>query len=321
MSFVAFATSFEVQSLKKDSDKKPLESVQLTDAKGRTRDVKTCKEYKKAIRGGFAASTTVAMAGESFFIQRCGYLEFLERARPAKESHLRPFEIADASVLPPGMGGIGGDSSYTEKLNKAVASGTSWKGFAPNYEANRLSKTQFALNGDGERIDFDLLALGDFNQDGLDDALLSVSSGATEGTMRIYETYVVTRKPAEKLLRIVAKYEAGKFDSKNSTLTLSYTGCPWEQVQEDRSRIRKLMDVQQFEEGRKELTALKDRCGGSLGSEEALKLLTDLAEAAVKANKLDQCKAVAAEAKKLDAYAWDWLPPAKAMRIQEKLCP
>jgi hypothetical protein len=164
-----------------------------------------CPQYLEYKSQGYEPNTNADIAMEGFFKLSCDPIQWLSQAKPSKKSFVKNYSFSKKSLkeLPPSLGGLGGDSSYKEKLEKALSQGKSWSGFDPSMKVKKVSSDQLEIANKGERIIFQILASGDFNDDGLEDLMLFIATYAVGGTYHAYETAIVTRKEGERRFRIV----------------------------------------------------------------------------------------------------------------------
>jgi hypothetical protein len=136
------------------------------------------------------------MAG--WFNSSCEPLLYLKKAIPARISHLVDFSL-DADPLknlPPSLGVIiSGDT--TDRVEEGVAEGMTWADLFPETVVESAEPTEIRLRDDDCRIVLSLIAWGDFNGDGLEDALLFRCFYVIKGTLRHYEHVVLTRLGSE----------------------------------------------------------------------------------------------------------------------------
>lgn len=154
-------------------------------------EIKNCHDYLVAKKLGFGPNSTFAKAMESFYIQRCRALTFIQSAAPSKQSFLDHFfTMSSHQHLPICMGEMGGDSGFWEINNQQTLRGDS---LAMNPWTVGLNNSSLELSDGAEVRIFDQLAYGDINGDGIEDVLMSSGSYYLEGTARSYQTYELTK--------------------------------------------------------------------------------------------------------------------------------
>lgn len=143
--------------------------------------------------------------------------EFLEKSIPAKESYLADYQFNKNSLseLPPSVGyestrPANEEYSYMYKLRDAVFSGKSWIQFDPSTKITYLSPNEIHFEtdpkGDGyEEVKLRLIAWGDYNNDGLQDLLVSINYrfSREETWDKNYEYVALTRKKDESIFRTI----------------------------------------------------------------------------------------------------------------------
>lgn len=184
-----------VNLIKENPDKKTFDDKIATN----------CPQYNELKAQGYGPNTNADIAMEGFFILSCDPIQWLSKMKPSKKSFLKNYSFSKKSLkeIPPSLGGIGGDSSYKAALEKALSQGKSWSGFDPSMKVKKVSSDRLDIANKSEKIIFQVLASGDFNDDGLEDLILSVATYAIGGTYHAYEAAIVTRREGEKRFRIV----------------------------------------------------------------------------------------------------------------------
>lgn len=94
-------------------------------------------------------------------------------------------------------------SEEIEAAAQATQAGKSWLEFYPDTKIIRQTSDSIQLSAAGFRITLTVMAYGDFNHDGYDDALLCVSHSAIGGTLNYSFNAMLTRTNATDRLRLL----------------------------------------------------------------------------------------------------------------------
>ena len=93
----------------------------------------------------------------------------------------------------------------SEAVAQATKDGKSWLEYYPDTKIIKQSASSIQLSLDGFWITITMLAYGDFDHDGYDDALVCVSHQAIEGTLNYSFNAMLTRTNAADSLRLVSE--------------------------------------------------------------------------------------------------------------------
>ncbi len=158
------------------------------------RKVATCREYLSLIGQGYGAQTTYDISMESWFVDRCGPLALMVKARPSRVSFLDKFDISKnplsdlpASAYPALSGDEVRDVAAAEKAGKRLGS------FDPGAKVKTRKRHATTIQFDGMEATYDQVAWGDFNHDGIEDVLIFRSEHAPGGSYRSYEHFLLTK--------------------------------------------------------------------------------------------------------------------------------
>ncbi len=160
------------------------------------RQATTCRQYDDATAQGWYALTTYDMSMESFFSKTCALIDALAKAAPARRSFIKEprvgigdLDIVGASVLK----GFVPTGEADATIGTLVRAGSV---VIEKREANVLQ-----LSGNGFTAQLEEVARGDFNGDGTEDILVFSAVHAQGGTLRGYETKILSRtSPTEPLM-------------------------------------------------------------------------------------------------------------------------
>jgi hypothetical protein len=155
----------------------------------RTKDVRTCAEWKAAMSDGLGAMSTYAIREESRFVHIGGLLSALGRAIPAVRSNLTQLDLQEIAkeVFPPPM------ERYGQQRMKPSTARWWIAGNTISYEDEHVF--QWA----------EVVAFGDFDGDGWDDMLVQSGRGYVQGTGRSYDMDCFTRRNGGRLTRISSR--------------------------------------------------------------------------------------------------------------------
>lgn len=140
----------------------------------------SCNEYFYLKYQGYEPFSNADQGAEGSSLKiPCNTLQYLKKAKLSKISYLHDFKLADDPLknLPLTLGY---HLSSDEEVASARAKGLSWKEFEPNAKVevknpNNISIVIQDSEGEFAGTDISLLAWGDFNGDGIEDVLVSVT--------------------------------------------------------------------------------------------------------------------------------------------------
>ena len=136
---------------------------------------KSCQDYKNFSEAGYHTfETTLDLSMDSFFIFRCETLNVLNTAQPAKVSFLNQFHLRET--------------------------------FPKRIIVKKETPEDLEIDDFGILFGNQMLAFGDFNHDSVEDVLLYHYWHATEGSLRGYCVFALTRKKANARLEEILDF-------------------------------------------------------------------------------------------------------------------
>ncbi len=178
---------------------------------------RNCNSLRKLSQEGYYGSNSSDIGVQNYHLSVCRAIALLGQAQPAHTSHLRDFMLNTEAVryLPPLVNLQASCHQVCQAYfaNRRRVPLTEFEDIERIEVANEDSLIVWTL---GWRVKMSLIARGDFNSDGMDDILLVSHGGATEGTMRGADLYVLTREKPAAVLRVLNAQEH---------LCPDYTGC------------------------------------------------------------------------------------------------
>jgi hypothetical protein len=170
----------------------------------------TCNERERLRKQGYTPTNTVEGQNDDAANVRCNTLALLTRAHPARTSYVRALRW-DASLLAllPAAFGSRIDPEHRAAADRASASGLSLAALDPKARAKPGSTPGSLVIEEGDGNGSILLyaqAWGDFNADGLDDFVVSVTNADTRGPYSEVRLVLLTRGNADERLRILETY-------------------------------------------------------------------------------------------------------------------
>ena len=152
--------------------------------------VETCRQYTNAIQQGAYSLTTADMAMECWFIRAAGTLKFMGTA----QASTHPLPDNFLAQLPVSLlGWVGSDEEA--KINADTSKGITLKDYARSGKVTKFKPGNHGLQIQTEGKDFAVeeLARGDWDGDGTEEALVSVTWHYREGSGFGYELYVAMK--------------------------------------------------------------------------------------------------------------------------------
>lgn len=159
------------------------------------RDIHTCREYEAAIHEGWYALSTVDMTTESFFKRDCGFLQALARARTARTSYMRTPLVGLANL----------DLIRAQTISELVpdASGSVQALVdAGTVALDARGARRIELSTQNAVATLVEIGRGDFDGDGYEDLLALLAVHARGGTMRSYQTFLLSRRSADGMFDV-----------------------------------------------------------------------------------------------------------------------
>ena len=199
---IKFADGTEVKSITKadietlrdlpiDMGGNDTDGVTLTNNKDDKIHVRTCREYDAALEDGYYPSSTYDISMASWFKYPCGLLSLLETAAIPQQSFLPTLkegavslELLPFSLFPELLDFEDNiaNVTYRDRVKQGLLKVTD------------IGQNWFSCEDDGLRQHLTEVARADFNDDGIEDSLLSEAVHATQGTYRTYDLIILTRK-------------------------------------------------------------------------------------------------------------------------------
>ena len=208
---IKFADGTEVKSITKadiealrdlpiDMGGNDTDGVTLTNDKGEKVHVRTCREYDAALEDGYYPSSTYDISMASWFKYPCGLLNLLETAAIPQRSFLPTLkegavnlELLPFSLFPELL-------DFEDNIENVTYRDRVKQGLL---KVTDIGQNWFSCEDDGLRQHLTEVARADFNDDGIEDILLSEAVHATQGTYRAYDLIILTRKSmAEKYEKV-----------------------------------------------------------------------------------------------------------------------
>lgn len=174
--------------------------VEMTRPNHTTFTAYTCREWKKARAAGAYSATTYDMAMESSFIDTCGLLFELQKAKlPIKSFIANPrVTLADVNLLPAEILASLPEGGEPDRLRgKTVADAV------PPQDIKEAEAERLTVSYGGLRQSFWEGARADFNGDGIEDILVFTGGRAEGGTMGYADYFILTRTSAAGPLKLI----------------------------------------------------------------------------------------------------------------------
>jgi hypothetical protein len=152
---------------------------------------------------GYLPMIDVDAAAFKLEVARCQTLQWLGGARPAGAGSLAEFrlDVDVLSVLPPALGPEPSPQDIQDR-EAATGAGRSWGAHDPEAQVTPTDAGHARVQGADWTTELDLLARGDFDDDGRDDIVRRTLSYGTEGSWREVRLHQLTVDDGKPVLRL-----------------------------------------------------------------------------------------------------------------------
>ena len=166
--------------------------------------VSTCMQYETALSENFYTKTTYDQSIMSYFTLWCGSLVWLEKAKPAKQSFVTNFSLAES------FGKLPAQMAFTPLGQKSKAKTLIEK--YPDATLTQIGKTSITLESKQSKISMviNLLAKADFSGSHQQELLVSVAQYALQGSYRQYGVVVVAKPTKEERYFLINEAQQDK---------------------------------------------------------------------------------------------------------------
>ena len=174
------------------------DGVTLTNEKNEKIHVRTCRDYDSALERGYFPYTTYDIAMDSWLKFPCGTLNFLQAATTPRQSFIpnRKEGVIDLALLPLSLFPVLTDieQRYGYNIENVTYQDQVEKGLL---KVTDMGENWLSCEEEGLRQHLIERVRADFNDDRIEDILLSESVHATQGSMRFHQITILTRKSAD----------------------------------------------------------------------------------------------------------------------------
>ena len=178
------------------------EPIQFVKDDGSIRFVRTCREYRSVIAGGFFAPTTYAMKMEAYFRLADGILGALEKAAPASMSYIRSprIGVCDLHWLPAKF--VPSMKDLTPEEDPEIFTSRTLEDLRATGHIDVLSSASNLLTFEYQGMTRKVVEVlrADLNGDGMEDILVFLYDWATGGTFGGGNIAILTKSGPEALL-------------------------------------------------------------------------------------------------------------------------
>ena len=205
---IKFADGTQVKSIAKSEidglrdlpvsfgENRGIESVRLINKKGDTIEVRTCREYDAGLKSGYSPANNMERKLASFFKYPCALLKALEIASVAKESFITDAEVGvmNVELLPFSLFPYIGEYKTRQEFAKDLQTTYQQKIETGEMVVRERAEHVLKVERAGMVQSLREIVRADFNNDGIEDVLLTAGHWVTQGTHSSYGIIVLTRK-------------------------------------------------------------------------------------------------------------------------------
>ncbi len=165
---------------------------------------RSCNALLRYSEQGYWALGSMNAVPQRYNLALCQAIALLGQARAAKTSYLRDFSLdAGAVDFLPALVNLYPSCEFICYAVAANRDRVALSNFDKVERIEVLRDDLMAIVTAGWRVELKILARGDFSADGLDDLLLFAHGGATEGSYRATDLFVLTRNEPDGILRVI----------------------------------------------------------------------------------------------------------------------
>lgn len=205
---IKFADGTQVKSIAKSDldglrdlpvsfgENRGIESVRLINKKGDAIEVRTCREYDAGLKSDYSPANNMQRKLASFFKYPCALLKALEIASVAEESFITDAEVGvmNVELLPFSLFPYIGESKTRQEFAKDLQTTYQQKIETGEMVVRERAEHVLKVERAGMVQSLREIVRADFNNDGIEDVLLTAGHWVTQGTHSSYGIIVLTRK-------------------------------------------------------------------------------------------------------------------------------
>ena len=213
---IRFADGTEVKSIAKSEidglrdlpvsfgENRGIERVRLINKKGDAIEVRTCREYDAGLKSGYSPANNMQRKLASFFYP-CALLKALEIASVAKESFITDAEVGvmNVELLPFSLFPYIGESKTRQEFAKDLQTTYQQKIETGEMVVRERAEHVLKIERAGMVQSLREIVRADFNNDGIEDVLVTAGYWMTQGTHSSYGIIVLTRKSMNGKFEVV----------------------------------------------------------------------------------------------------------------------
>ena len=194
---VSFGANVDIESvrLEKKKDKRKTKNGKIKEKQVfDVIEVRTCREYEAALKSGYSPENNMERKLASFLKYPCAVLKALEIASVAEESFIRDVGVANVELLPFTVFPVLGEYKSRQAFAKDLQTTYQQKIEAGELVVRESTEHVLKIAYKGVVQSLREIVRADFNNDGLEDVLVSEGNWVRQGTYSAYGLIVLTRK-------------------------------------------------------------------------------------------------------------------------------
>ena len=183
-------------------------SVRLLDNAAAQEEVKNCRDYFKVLKDGKQPVKEYERSAYIEFGLMCLAASDAAKAKPSKKSYLKSFvlDINAPKVLPKVLAMQLSQTEYEKMLDDK--SKVYWGDVNKIIGLEKVNDNKVIFKLDNAQQEIDYVARGDFNNDGIEDILITSRDSVADGSYTSIRMFLLTKKSSSSGFELLKEYKA-----------------------------------------------------------------------------------------------------------------